>query len=254
MSDTDKIKKTFASNLKFYMEDYELNQSDISKIAGVSKQSVSYWLNEKLLPRMGVIEKLAEHFHILKSDLLEDKKNIQIDKKEHIHFSSDMFDLDKAYKRIKYEVSDLKKSGIYEDFINNPIRYYEEFDNRKNTIRNYCDSLRSLTLFLNNLRFPTKNDYTYEVRLCEELIYELEFIITSTDDLEWMLENLAKENECIILDTSEKKREYLSLMYDDYVIDNKTDDEINTIYQFLREQEYDKFHKFRETISKKQDD
>lgn len=53
-----------------------LNQTDISKIAHVSKQSVSYWLNGKLLPRMGAVEYLAEYFGIMKSDLLEENNNV----------------------------------------------------------------------------------------------------------------------------------------------------------------------------------
>ena len=39
------------------------------------QQSVSNWLNAKLMPRMGIIEILAEYFKILKSDLLEEKQN-----------------------------------------------------------------------------------------------------------------------------------------------------------------------------------
>ncbi|WP_286154361.1 helix-turn-helix domain-containing protein [Thomasclavelia cocleata] len=76
MANTTEIKKTFAKNLKYYMKCNGLNQTDISKIAHVSKQSVSYWLNGKLLPRMGAVEYLAEYFGIMKSDLLEENNNV----------------------------------------------------------------------------------------------------------------------------------------------------------------------------------
>lgn len=68
----ENTKEVFSKNLKRYMELHNLTQVDISSIVGVSQQSVSYWLNGKLLPRMGVIEKLAEYFKIMKSDLLEE--------------------------------------------------------------------------------------------------------------------------------------------------------------------------------------
>ena len=74
MSDTEKLKQTFARKLRYYINLYNINQTQVSEIAHVSKQSVSNWLNCKLLPRMGAIELLAEHFHILKSDLLEEKE------------------------------------------------------------------------------------------------------------------------------------------------------------------------------------
>ena len=75
MSDSEKTKKIFAKNLLKYMERHNLNQTDISEITGVSQQSVSNWLNAKLMPRMVIIEILAEYFKILKSDLLEEKQN-----------------------------------------------------------------------------------------------------------------------------------------------------------------------------------
>ena len=64
-------KKVFADNLLRYMKLYNLDRNDICNITGVSRQSVSNWLNAKLMPRMNIIDKLASHFDILKSDLIE---------------------------------------------------------------------------------------------------------------------------------------------------------------------------------------
>lgn len=77
MADTKEIKNTFSKNLRYYMKRNGLNQTNISEIAHVSKQSVSNWLNGKLLPRMGAVEYLADYFGILKSDLLEEKGDEQ---------------------------------------------------------------------------------------------------------------------------------------------------------------------------------
>ena len=43
MSEAEKTKKIFASNLLKYMEIHNLNQTDVSEITGVSQQSVSNW-------------------------------------------------------------------------------------------------------------------------------------------------------------------------------------------------------------------
>lgn len=251
MNDTDNIKKTFAKNLRFYMDDYDLNQSDISKIAGVSKQSVSYWLNEKLLPRMGVIEKLADHFHILKSDLLEEKNESIIEKKKHTNFS---FSFKEIGKMAEYEDSDLVKLGIYDDFKNDPFKYYNRFNEITDTIEKHTAELEKLAKFLRALNLPTKDDYSYEINLCENLIHEIKSIKSNIEILGYTLDALAEKPGYVVMDTPQKKREYIALMHDDYVIDNKTDEEINVIYQFLREQEMNKIHKFKDSLPKKQDD
>lgn len=250
MNDIEKIKKTFAENLKFYMTDNGLNQSDISKIAGVSKQSVSNWLNERLLPRMGAIEKLADHFHILKSDLLEDKKDIPLKQRQGITLS---IDLDTARKKIKYENNDLIKLGIFADFKQNPLDYYRKFNDIKDTIQEFCDISNKFIDFLENLKLPMYDDFTYDIELCEELNFNANIIEANVIELEKTLEDLASENDYIIFDTPQKKREYLELTHSEYILENKTDDEINTIYKFIREQEIDRVHKFKESISKKQD-
>lgn len=79
---TDKIRKNFATNLKKYMVMYKETQIEVSEIAGVSQQSVSNWLNEKQIPRLGVVEKLAAHYKVTKSDLLEDREDSYFDFKD----------------------------------------------------------------------------------------------------------------------------------------------------------------------------
>jgi len=63
----------FSENLKKYMERFQLKQSDIARITGVSQQSVSNWIAAKQMPRMGIIETLADYFAVKRSDLLENR-------------------------------------------------------------------------------------------------------------------------------------------------------------------------------------
>ena len=74
--DDYKFRETFSKNLIKYMHIHKLTQKDVAKITGVSHQSVSNWVNCKQVPRMGIIETLADRFGILKSDLLESSKAI----------------------------------------------------------------------------------------------------------------------------------------------------------------------------------
>ncbi len=50
-----------------------MEQSQIAKIAGVTNKAVSAWENGLSVPRMGAIQKIADYFGILKSDIIEDK-------------------------------------------------------------------------------------------------------------------------------------------------------------------------------------
>ena len=67
-------KKVFARNLKFYMEEAGKNQKEMAKIIGVSAPTFNEWLKEKKYPRIDKIERLADYFGVLKSDLIEDKR------------------------------------------------------------------------------------------------------------------------------------------------------------------------------------
>jgi transcriptional regulator with XRE-family HTH domain len=49
-----------------------MSQQDFGKIAGVSDKAVSAWENGTRTPRMGAIEKIANHFGINKSEIIED--------------------------------------------------------------------------------------------------------------------------------------------------------------------------------------
>lgn len=54
------------------MEERDINQAELSKILDVSESTVGKWLLQISLPRMGVIQKLADHFNLGKSYFLEE--------------------------------------------------------------------------------------------------------------------------------------------------------------------------------------
>ena len=70
---TEWSKDVFAKNLKYYMDRSGKNQKEMAAVVGVSAPTFNEWLKGKKFPRIDKIEKLAQFFGILKSDLIEDK-------------------------------------------------------------------------------------------------------------------------------------------------------------------------------------
>lgn len=66
-------KNIFASNLQRYMEINGKSRRDVSEAIGVSYYTFTDWVKGKKFPRMDKVEKLANYFGILKSDLIEEK-------------------------------------------------------------------------------------------------------------------------------------------------------------------------------------
>ncbi len=71
MSEMENI---ISANLKKLLKEYSLNQNELAKIAGVSESTVGKWILKKSTPRMGAIQKIADHFGLPKSYILEEKK------------------------------------------------------------------------------------------------------------------------------------------------------------------------------------
>lgn len=63
---------SIAENMKKLREKFDLTQQDLADIAGVTNKAVSAWETGQKEPRMGAIEKIAQHFGIKKSNLIED--------------------------------------------------------------------------------------------------------------------------------------------------------------------------------------
>lgn len=67
-------KEVLAKNLQRYLSEREKSQKELAAIVGVSAPTVNEWLKAKKYPRIDKIEKMANYFGILKSDLIEDKE------------------------------------------------------------------------------------------------------------------------------------------------------------------------------------
>lgn len=71
------IETVVSDNIQKLMDEYNLNNVKLSKIAGVSESTVGKWVLKKATPRMGAIEKISNHFNIPKSYILnEDEKRV----------------------------------------------------------------------------------------------------------------------------------------------------------------------------------
>jgi repressor LexA len=64
---------SIGKNIKKLREIHNLSQKELAEIAGVSDKAVSTWENGIKEPRMGAIQKMADHFGIRKSDIIEEK-------------------------------------------------------------------------------------------------------------------------------------------------------------------------------------
>lgn len=67
-------KEVFAKNLKKYMELNGKSRREVCAALGYSYFTFSDWVNGKKMPRMDKVEQLANYFGVLKSDLIEEKK------------------------------------------------------------------------------------------------------------------------------------------------------------------------------------
>ncbi len=65
------MKSLFSERLQMLLGKYELKQNDLSRIIGVSESTVGKWILCKAMPRTGVIQKLADYFHVSMKFFLE---------------------------------------------------------------------------------------------------------------------------------------------------------------------------------------
>lgn len=101
----DEYKKIFAKNLKHYMVASGKNQMDLMRDLGLSSSTVSNWCTGSKLPRMDKVQMLADYFHILKSDLLEEKSPVD----------NNTYYLNPETSRIAQEIYDNKELSLLFD-------------------------------------------------------------------------------------------------------------------------------------------
>ena len=66
-------KETLAKNLTYYINKSGKTKKEIAEIVNVAPSTLNEWTKGKKYPRIDKIELLANHFKILKSDLIEEK-------------------------------------------------------------------------------------------------------------------------------------------------------------------------------------
>lgn len=79
---------SIAENIKHLRESREMTQIQFAELFGVSDKTVSTWEIGTRTPRMGVIQKIADYYHITKSDIIEgdllniNNENIELSARE----------------------------------------------------------------------------------------------------------------------------------------------------------------------------
>lgn len=103
---------SFARKIKELRESHGLTQAEFGKIAGVSDKAVSTWENGTAEPRMGSIQKIADHFHISKGELLDDPYSV-----DYMLFSMDFAQVIEISRRL--DPADQKHLLKYAEFLAN---------------------------------------------------------------------------------------------------------------------------------------
>lgn len=98
-------KQVFSRNLSRYIADSGKTQKELADIIGVSAPTFNEWVSGKKFPRIDKIQKLADYFGILKSDLIEEKVTDAIDARP-IQMAELHFEM----------IEDLDLNEIFEDF------------------------------------------------------------------------------------------------------------------------------------------
>lgn len=70
-------KETMSKNLKHYIALSGKDRKELAEIWGFPYSTVTEWINGKKYPRIDRIEKMADYFGILKSDLIEEKTSTE---------------------------------------------------------------------------------------------------------------------------------------------------------------------------------
>ncbi len=60
----------FSRNLNAYLEQLHMSKVELAKRCGVTRQAVNGWCNMNTIPRMGMIQKIAEVLHCSVEDLM----------------------------------------------------------------------------------------------------------------------------------------------------------------------------------------
>lgn len=68
-------RELFSRNLRDLMARDRMNQVDLARALGVTKAAVNYWVNGRSIPKVTVVQKMADLFSCSTDDLLKERKN-----------------------------------------------------------------------------------------------------------------------------------------------------------------------------------
>lgn len=86
--------KIVGANIRRYLKEYDISQTELAKRIGVSQQTVSYWCNGLKTPRQANIDDMCVLFHCNRSDLMQEYK-VEIPKKPGAPLTVDYIATDK---------------------------------------------------------------------------------------------------------------------------------------------------------------
>jgi len=92
---------SIGKNIKNLRLRYGLLQKDLAAIAGVTDKTVSAWEKDRITPRMGAIQKIADHFRIKKSDIIEPSKIAEL--RNTVDVNSEETELLTSYRELSSE-------------------------------------------------------------------------------------------------------------------------------------------------------
>lgn len=67
----------FSKNLNYFLSKNNITQLDLANHLGVSTSAVSAWCRGIKIPRMDKVDAICKYFGIKRSDLMEDKSDMQ---------------------------------------------------------------------------------------------------------------------------------------------------------------------------------
>lgn len=59
-------------NIRRIRREHDMTQEEFGEVAGVSSMAVSQWENGRAVPRMGAVQRIADHFGVSKGDIIDE--------------------------------------------------------------------------------------------------------------------------------------------------------------------------------------
>lgn len=117
----NEMRKVFADNLKYFLKLNGKQPVDLVRDLGINFSTLSSWMTERKMPRIGKVELLANYFGVKQSDLLEEME----DSKKEEYITTEMQNIIKmvdnrpSLKKLLYICNELTDRQIQN--INNMI-------------------------------------------------------------------------------------------------------------------------------------